>query len=273
MDSFRVLIVDDLLAFISAAVGWLRQESDRFPAPPEVVTAGSVAEAAAAVAHCERSGTPINVAIVDLGLGPGKPSGLGVIELLEKAGIPVAVYTDYSEGARRLMFVYAAFAWYKPVTLLPKSHYSATDSGDTALAFASDVARTYARQPVNPELTSHFRPTSGCEWPFKRVLSSRDDLDKWRAFVTFSQTTAVAASLKRSPKTIENWLTAKYEAVWDLLQHASKYMDMTYAGIAEPDPWHDKGKRQDRQGAIHQFARSQSWFFNDPVVRRHFSAP
>lgn len=170
------------------------------------------------------------------------------------------------------MLVYAAFAWYKPVTLLPKSHYSATDSGDAALAFASDMARTYARQSANPELTSHFRPAPGRERPFERVLSSRADLDKWRAFVTYSQTTAVAASLSRSPKTIEPWLKEKYEAVWYLLQHASKYMDITYAGIAEPDPWHDNGKRQDRQGAIHQFARSQSWFFNDPVVRRHFSA-
>src|SRR5215469_8381334 len=117
MDRFRVLVVDDVLAFISAAAGWLHQEGDRFPSPPQVIPAGSVAEANAAVEHCARSGTPINVAIVDLGLGPGKPSGLGAIDLLQKAGIPVAVYTEYSEGIRRLMFVYAAFSWYKPVAL------------------------------------------------------------------------------------------------------------------------------------------------------------
>src|SRR6185437_924393 len=221
-----------LLAFISAAVGWLRQEGDLFPAPPEVILAGSVAEATAAVARCERAGAPINVAIVDLGLGPGKPSGLGVIELLERAAVPAAVYTDYGEGARRLMFVYAAFAWYRPAALLPKSHFSVSAaSEDTGRAFASAVARICARQPVNPELTAHFRPAIGRKWQFERVLSSRDDLLKWRAFVTYSQTTAVAASLGLSRRTIENWLADKYDAVWELLQHASKYMDVADAWI------------------------------------------
>lgn len=58
MDNFRVLVVDDVLAFISAAAGWLDEESDRFPAPPEVIPAGSVAEAAAVVNNCARYGNP-----------------------------------------------------------------------------------------------------------------------------------------------------------------------------------------------------------------------
>jgi len=276
VDSFRVLVVDDVLAFISAAAGWLRQERDRFPAPPEVIPAGSVAEASAAVEHCARAGAPINVAIVDLGLGPGKPSGLGAVDLLEEAGIPVAVYTEYSEGIRRLMFVYAAFSWYKPVALLPKSHFTAIMGLDhAARAFARDIACIYDRQMSGPNLAAYFRPSLGREWPFERVLSSRSDLLKWRAFVTYSQTAGVAASLGLHPKVIEKWLVTKYDAAWELLQHASKYMDTTYAGIAEPHPSGCGGqrKKQDRQGAIHQFARSQSWFFNDPVVRSRFSVP
>jgi CheY-like chemotaxis protein len=274
MDSFRVLVVDDVLAFISAATRWLEQESDRFPAPPMVIAAGSVTEAAAAVKDCARSGTPINVAIVDLGLGPGQPSGLGAIDLLEKAGIPVAVYTEYGEGTRRLMFVYAAFSWYKPVALLPKSHFTANMGVDRAArTFASDITRISDRQAPGPNLAAYFRPSPSREWPFDRVLSSRSDLLKWRAFVTYSQTAGVAASLGLHPKVIEKWLAAKYDAVWELLQHASKHMDTTYAGIAEPDPGGigDQRKKQDRQGALHQFARSQSWFFNDPVVRTRFS--
>jgi hypothetical protein len=275
MDSFRVLVVDDALAVVSAAASWLHQESDRFPAQPEVIPAGSVAEAAAAMDRCERSGAPINVAIVDLGLGPGKPSGLGILDLLDKADIPAAVYTDYTEGARRLMFVYAAFSWYKPVALLPKSHFSASMGLENAArAFARDVVRIYGRQAVTPDLAAYFRPTPSREWPFERVLSSRDDLLRWRAFVTYSQTSGVAASFGlRQPKAIERWLAAKYDAVWTLLRHASKHIDITDAGIDEPDPWRwvEQRKKQDRQGAIHQFARSQSWFFSDPVVSRRFS--
>jgi hypothetical protein len=276
MDNFRVLVVDDVLAFVSAAAGWLDEESDRFPAPPEVIPAGSVAEAAAVVQNCARSGNPIDVAIVDLGLGPGKPSGLGAIDLLEKAGIPAAVYTEYSEGTRRLMFVYAAFTWYRPVALLPKSHFSANMGLDhAARTFARDVARIYHRQAPDPNLAAYFRPRPSREWPFEKVLSGRSDLLKWQAFVTHSQTAGVAASLGLHPKVIEKWLAVKYDAVWELLHHASKYIDITYAGIAEPYPGGDNGqrKKQDRQGAIHQFARAQSWFFNDPVVRMRFAVP
>jgi len=265
-------VVDDVLAFISAAAGWLYQERDRFPAPPEVIPAGSVAEAAAAVERCERSGGPISAAIVDLGLGPGVPSGLGVVDLLERAGIPAAVHTEYNEGTSRLMFVYAAFSWYKPVALLPKSRFTVSMGLEhAARAFAGDVVSIYDRQAISPDLASYFRPRPGREWPFERVLSSREDLRRWRAFVTYSQTAGVASSLGQRPKAIEKWLATKYEAVWELLRHASKHMDITYRGIADPDPWHDSGKKQDRQGALHQFARSQSWFFNDPVVCSRFS--
>src|SRR6266566_4963927 len=120
MDAFRVLVVDDGLGYITCATSWLHQGADLLPARPDVIQAGSVAEAAAAVKHCVTSGITINAAIVDLGLGPRQPSGLGVIDLLEQLRVPVAVWTDWSEGARRLMFVYAAFSWYKPVALLPK---------------------------------------------------------------------------------------------------------------------------------------------------------
>jgi hypothetical protein len=275
MDRFRILVVDDTLAVISATAGWVHQESDRFPAPPEVIPAGSFAEAAAAMERCQRSGAPVNVAIVDLGLGPREPSGLGILDLLGKADIPAAVYTDYTEGARRLMFVYAAFSWYKPVALLPKSHFSVSMGLERAARiFARDVMSIYDHQAITPDLAAYFRPLPSREWPFERVLHSCDDLLRWKAFVTYSQTSAVAASLGlRQPKPIERWLAAKYDAVWELLQHASKHIDITDAGIDEPDPWRwDKqGKKQDRQGAIHQFARSQSWFFNDPVVSRRFS--
>ena len=241
----------------------------------------SVAEAAEAVERCARSGAPIDVAIVDLGLGPGKPSGLGAIDLLESAGIPVAVHTDYSEGTRRLMFVYAAFSWYDPVALLPKPRFnSGMDLDRAARDFASDIARIHQRQAPAPDVAAHFRPRPGRERPFERVLSSPADLLKWRAFVTQSQTAGVAASLGLSHRTIENWVMAKYDVVWELLQDASNLIDITYAGIADREPVQGRGDggdvkgkpRQDRQGALHQFARSQSWFFTDPVVRARFSA-
>jgi hypothetical protein len=278
MDSFRVLLLDDALHVISAAAGWLYQGSDRLPAPPIVIPASSVAEAAAAVERGSRSGAPIDVAIVDLGLGPGKPSGLGAIDLFEKAGIPVAVHTDYDDGINRLMFVYAAFSWYRPVALLPKPRYnSGMDLDRVARDFASDIARIHDGQAPVPDLAAHFRPRLNCERPFERVLSSRADFLKWRAFVTLAKSVGVAASLGLERHTIENWVKEQYGFVWELLNDASNVMDITYAEIADPDPPEERRDdnsprpKHDRQGAIHQFAQSQSWFFNDPVVRARYS--
>lgn len=278
MDYFHVLVVDDGLLFIEAAASWLEQGTDQLPAPAKIIPAGSVAEASAALRQSERAGIAIQVAIVDLGLGPGKPSGLGAIDLLEKAEIPVAVHTDLREGARRLMFAYAAFSWYRPVALLLKQDFSPGITRERAARdFARDVVSIHRRQAPHPNVASHFRPPQGREWPFNQVLSSRADLEKWRALVTYSSTAGVAAYLGLSRRAIENWLASKYFPLWQLLQHASKYMDIGDAGILEPDPGlplrkGEKKTYQDRQGPLHQFARSQSWFFNDPVVSNRYLA-
>src|SRR5690348_1331149 len=158
MDKFRVLVVDDGLTELTAATDWLYRGADLLPAPPDIVTAGSAAEAAAAIKHCVRSGTVIKAAIVDLGLGPRQPSGLGVIQLLAQAGVPVAVWTDWGEG-RRLMFVYAAFTWYQPVALMPKARVTKGAGVDRAARdFARDIVRIHRREALIPDLAAYFRP-------------------------------------------------------------------------------------------------------------------
>lgn len=277
MNTFRVLLVDDGLQEVTCATSWLHQGADVLPARPEVIPAGSVSEAAAVLKDCLRSDRAIDAAIVDLGLGPRQPSGLGAIDLLEKARVPIAVWTDWREGARRLMFVYAAFSWYKPAALLPKARFtSGTDTDRAGHDFARDIMRVHRGEAVHPDLAAYFRPRQGREWPFTNVLSSEKDLRKWQAFVMFSQTKEVAAHLGLQQKSIDNWLVEKYEPVWRLLDHASTHMEVDDADIADPRdrlaPQNGDHKQAnlDRKAALHQFARSQSWFFNDPVVSARF---
>jgi hypothetical protein len=278
MDKFRVLVVDDGLAELTAATDWLHRGVDLLPAPPDVITAGSAAEAAAAIKHSVRSGAVIGAAIVDPGLGPRQPSGLGVIQLLAQTGVPAAVWTDWGEG-RRLMFVYAAFTWYQPVGLIPKGRVTQGAGGDRAARdFARNIVRIHRREPLTPDLAAYFRPTLGREWPFEQILSTPADLRNWRAFCAYSQTAAVAAHVGLRPRVIDKWLTEKYEPVWKIIDHASKYMEINDIDIAQPPDYlqeHVKEEKKvyvDRKAALHQFARSQSWFFNDPVVTARFSA-
>lgn len=273
MDEFRVLVVEDGMEPMMWAASCLDRGAELLPAPPHVIQAGSFTEAAAAINDCAQSGTAIDAAIVDLGLGARQPSGLGVIDLLDKAGVPVAVWTDWAEGAKRLMFVYAAFTWYSPVALLPKAKFRATADGErVARDFARNIARIHQRQAPASELATYFRPRRSRDWPFTEVLSSQADLRKWRAFLVHNQTAAVATHLGLRPRRIDNWLVEKYEPVWRLLQHAAKYMDITGVEIPEPPdrlaprPAGEKKTYVDRKAALLQFARSQSLFFNDPVV-------
>ena len=284
MDKFRILVVDDGLTELTAATDWLYRGADLLPAPPDVITAGSAAEAATAIKHCVSSGTVIKAAIVDLGLGPRQPSGLGVIQLLAQVGVPAAVWTDWGEG-RRLMFVYAAFTWYQPVALMPKPRVTKGAGRDrTARDFARDIVRIHRREALTPDLAAYFRPKPGREWPFEQILSSQADLRNWRAFCAYSQTAAVAAHVGLRPRAIDKWLTGKYEPVWRLIEHAAKYMEVDNIDIAEPPDYlqardkdeNDKKQKKvyvDRKAALHQFARSQSLFFNDPVVIARFRRP
>ena len=228
---------------------------------------GSVAEAAAQVKQCVLAEKTINAAIVDLGLGPRQPSGLGVIDLLDKVGVPAAVWTDWSEGARRLMFVYAAFSWYNPVGLLPKARFTAGTNADrVARDFARDITRIHRREALDPDISDYFRPRQDAAWPFGKVLSSRADLLKWKAFVTYSQTAAVAAQLRLSKKSIDNWLVEKYTPVWELLGHASEHMEIDDADIAEPldllkpedQPEKRDGKKRPNQIARPRFTSSHA---------------
>jgi len=293
MDKFRVLVVDDGLSEITAAAAWLHQGADQLPASPEIIPAGSAAEAAAAVTSGVATGTPINAAVVDLGLGPRQPSGLAVLKLLDDAGIPSAVWVNWGDRGGRLMFVYAAFTWYKPVALMPKAKSTPGAARDTAPQdFARNIARISRGESPSPDISSHFRPRQGCAWPFSRVLSSPADLRNWRAFLTYSQTAAIAHHLGIGPGAIDKWLAEKYDEVWKLIDHASVYMEVDDVDIAappdrartrrmdekrEPDRAGSRRKDEkreyvDRKASLVQFARSQSWFFNDPVVIARYTA-
>jgi hypothetical protein len=183
------------------------------------------------------------------------------------------------------MFVYAAFTWYTPIALMPKSRSTPGADRDAAVRdFARNIARIHRSERLTPDLSAYFRPRQGREWPFNQVLSTATDLRNWRALLTYSQTAAVAEHLGLKAKAIDKWLTEKYDAVWKLIEHASAQMEIDDVDIAQPpDGLRPDGKDErdkkdekkiylDRKAALHQFARSQSWFFNDPVVIARYQA-
>lgn len=263
MNIVRILLLDDAPEFAFAIDFILRESGDRLPAPAEIVYADDVAR----VRDLVVTGGPFSAALIDLGLGPNKVSGLGAIDILEKADVPVAVHSDYKENIDRLLFVYAAFAWYRPLALIPKVGYSpGADLGAWRNKFASDLSSICRRQTLIPDLAAPFRPGRRYQRPFERLITSRQDLDKWVMFVRHAQTRAVATNLDLQPKHVEKWVAAKYDILWELLSEAGEVMNTDFAQIE--DPYADGYKA--KQSSIHNFARSQSWFLTDPVVCDRF---
>jgi hypothetical protein len=256
---FRVLVLDDISAFAFAIDGMLRSAPELLPRPPEIVPARDVAAVEALLAR----GVHFDVAIVDLGLGAGARSGLGAVSALEACGVPLAIHTDYQEATRRLMFIYAAFTWYRPIALMPKTETSpGRDLRTVQRDFARNVAAVAQRIAPSPDQAAPFRPRIGRDDPFSRVLNTPEDLRNWQMFVNYSSTAAVARAANVSAKTIEKFVAAKYEPVADLLTAATAAGIDTVFGM----PGSNDGANVDRQGAIHRFAMAQSWFFTDPVV-------
>ncbi|HEY3718386.1 MAG TPA: hypothetical protein VGL39_28005 [Jatrophihabitantaceae bacterium] len=260
---FRVLVLDDATGYGFAFDELLRLGRSSLPGPAQVRAASSVRE----VVELIDAGERFDVAIIDLGLGARQPSGLGAIHVLgQRTDTRIAVHTDYHEQTRRLLFLYAAFTWYDPVALLPKTGDApGRDRAAVATDLAAKIAMINRGQSPHPDLAIPFRARLGKERAFERILKTHEDLDKWIAFVEYSNITDVARALHLGRKTVENWVRSKYDATQALLNDAeAAKIDVTDARV------NVSSLGRANQSVIHQFARSQSWFFTDPVVRDRF---
>ena len=263
----KILVLDDAPAYAFAIDSFLMKASDLLDGPAEVVYAEDVDQ----VRRYLDDGAEFAVAIIDLGLGPTKESGLGAISLMETAGVPTAVHSEYQEATRRLMFLYAAFTWFSPLALIPKVGFTPGDH-DLPRKFVSQLVQIRDGKTPLPDLAKALRSNPHVvNRAFDRIITSSEDLDKWRMFVQYSRTKDVAASLNLSNKRIENWTREKYSITWELLRDAKNFMDTSLADILDPFDPEIEGYR-DNLGVIHQFARSQSWFFTDPVVHNRYAS-
>jgi hypothetical protein len=264
MYRLTLLVLDDVMAVGYGIETMLRRSEEFSSMSARVLLCGTVDD----VEMIIKSGEEIDVAIIDLGLGNAQRSGLGAVAPLQERGVSVAIHTDHQEQTRRLLFLYAAFYWFRPVALLAKTGLIPGQSREQMVKrFARDINDIYhGRIPAN-DLAAPFRPRKGHRNLLDAVIGTREDLRNWHAFVHYSSTKAVASALMLSDRTVENWVARKYDAIVEILHAAdAARMDVGGAEIIEGG----NRKNKDRQSVIHQFARSQSWFFADPVVWDRF---
>lgn len=270
----QLLVVDDVEHFALAIDSYLRKGAGRLGQSVDVISAVGLDD----VEELLEDDVPIDVALVDLGLGAGRPSGLGVIRLLheQRPGVPIAVHADLSENGSRLLLTFAAFRWFGDdvAALLPK----AGDGGDMVTFYADAVAALRDRTPVANDWARTFRrPATGTDW-FKELINTPADLQNLQLFARYEKWDEMAAASGKKVSTLKSWTDGKVEAIAALIENVKGtplQVDQAVTGHDwETNPTTGRASRNTSVlSTLTSFARSQSWFLQDPAVAAIIARP
>lgn len=266
----NVLVVDDEAQYATAIESYLLKGRERLGQRAEVVSAGSPHKVEDLIADGDR----FDVALVDLGLGARQHSGLGVLQTLHELqpGVPTAIHSELSEDGRRLLLTFAAFRWFgdNVAALLPKK---AGEGQDLTRYYTDAVAALRDRKPVTPDWAAIFRRRPGeTDW-FKELIDTPADLQNFRLFERYESWTEMVAVSGKSRAALSEWANDRLEPIVELIKHVNKAGPLTVDqrvvwNPPETDPKTGKRTRGNNPvlSTLTSFARSQSWFLQDPAV-------
>ena len=309
MTELNVLIVDDE---VNVAPGLRRELEDEFEHSGfdglNIVIADTVGLVREIVD--EKS---IDLALVDLGLGKAQESGLGAIDILVRTDPKpkIILHTGLHNEADRLMFIYAAYAWFGEhiATHIPKV-------GDR-----SGILKSIVGPVLDGTFIDHgnaFRKESSRDL-IENVLTTSTDLERYAMLATTQTQEYVSESLRIEIGTLRGWYQRKALEIANLLAAARDTELAPYGDDLERQPsilqataadfqtskdrdkaWNDLPPdarkeqhevkpgvfkfRQRKRAAeevarfdtgaynyVSTFAKSQSWFWSDRYVQQRLS--
>jgi DNA-binding NarL/FixJ family response regulator len=235
----RVVVVDDLEVIgrgVVEALSTLRPEQSH-----QVVAVLSPEELAVRLA-AER----FELALVDIHFGrESRSSGLVALRHLDQAGIPIVLY--HAEEENRALYLLAAFRFYEPVAILPKS---------ANLAEIRQVVQLVSRgvRPVADQRIRRYRPGRGVPM-LDRLVTGPKDLAIWRALAVHASAPDVAMAANVGRRTVDTFLAERFDAM--------REVESEVIGRPQVD---GLGRNQHLIGPMHAFARAHEGFFADPEV-------
>jgi len=242
----RVVVVDDMLAWEEIVATSLGSMSST-DGPYQVAGARSPADLAALLRT-----ESFELAFVDINYGKRvRDSGLAALRILAERQIPAVVFWNKPED-NRVLFVLAAFQFFRPLALVPK-----TMSRAQIRAAVDPVAA--GRAVETPEL-ERYRPPAAGPSLLTRLVPSVGDLMIWRALSVFAGRTEVAREAHFSLRRVDNFLRDRFDAMVEV-QH--RLLDVPMDALTDV-----LESKQSRLAPMHAFAQTHQAFFRDEELAR-----
>lgn len=220
----------------------------------------------------EAQSEPFDLALVDINFGPGVPTGLAAMRILQDLSPETKIVIESTDEERnRLLFLLASFAFFEPLGLMSKASSSeemrtlidAIDRGDlagpgllrppgTLSAALSPVQRLVRNVGILDEL-----------------IRNGTDLILWRAVVRFDKRGEVARASHVDERTVDRFIAAKSHVVDKIQAEFPEDASMHLVPSYQDEP--DEQRRHSNLVRLARFAQTHSHFFADEAIDELFA--
>ena len=224
-------------------------------------------------ALAEAQSEPFDLALVDINFGPGVPTGLTAMRILQDLSPETKIVIESTDEERnRLLFLLASFAFFEPLGLMSKASSSedmrtlidAIDRGDLA----------------GPGLLRPPGTLSAALSPVQRLVRNVGLLDElirngtdlilWRAVVRFDKRGEVARASHVDERTVDRFIAAKSHVVDKIQAEFPEDASMHLVPSYQDEP--DEQRRHSNLVRLARFAQTHSHFFADEAIDELFTA-
>jgi DNA-binding NarL/FixJ family response regulator len=219
-------------------------------------------------------GEPFDLALIDINFGPGAPTGLTAMRILQDLSPETKIIIESTDEERnRLLFLLASFAFFGPLAMMSKA-----SSTEDIRALIDAVDRG---DLTGPGFARSARTLSHGLSPGQRLIENGGLLDElirnatelmlWRALVRFDKRGEVARASHVDERTVDRFIAAKSQVVDKIQAEFPEGASAAETALA----WDDEPGSQRRHPnlvRLARFAQTHSHFFGDEAIDELFAA-
>lgn len=221
----------------------------------------------------EAQSEPFDLALVDINFGPGVPTGLAAMRILQDLSPETKIVIESTDEERnRLLFLLASFAFFEPLGLMSKA-----SSSEEMRTLIDAIGRG---DLAGPGLLRPPGTLSAALSPVQRLVRNVGILDElirngtdlilWRAVVRFDKRGEVARASHVDERTVDRFIAAKSHVVDKIQAEFPEDASMHLVPSYQDEP--DEQRRHSNLVRLARFAQTHSHFFADEAIDELFAA-
>jgi DNA-binding NarL/FixJ family response regulator len=219
-------------------------------------------------------GERFDLALIDINFGPGVPTGLTAMRILQDLSPETKIIIESTDEERnRLLFLLASFAFFEPLAMMSKASSTeemralidAVDRGDLAgPGFARSVRTvSHGLSPVQRLIAN-----GGL---LDELIRNATELTLWRALVRFDKRGEVARASHVDERTVDRFIAAKSQVVDKIQAEFPEDASLAESALAWDDEPGDQ-RRHPNLVRLARFAQTHGHFFGDRAIDELFAA-